>query len=210
MIELKLTPKMWLPIAASLSHFGCLGMGISGGWECFQICNFIEMCVALGPNTHRHQIRAGEKCVCIMHIKCFHFRFDQIKVSTYFFFWHILYIFVYGYLDQSGGKLRESRISGPQLKCKTRVAAISIFTPMTGYNLGICVHLYIWPWSAVRWLIVNQPDTSLPALCSIIIASCMFYNADDHMYEHLALHCLQREKNIGYTVLYYYRNFEYS
>jgi len=168
------------------------------------------MCVALGPNTNIDiKLELGRNACALCILNAFTFVSTRLKYLR-IFFWHILYIFVYGYLDQSGGKLRESRISGPQLKCKTRVAAISIFTPMTGYNLGICVHLYIWPWSAVRWLIVNQPDTSLPALCSIIIASCMFYNADDHMYEHLALHWMQREKNIGHTVLYYYRNFEYS
>jgi len=66
-------------------------------------------------------------------------------------------------------------------------------------------YLYIWPGSAVRWLIVNQSDTSSSALCSIITASCMFYNADDHMYgfdhSHLALHGLQREKT-GTQLLY--------
>lgn len=209
MIELKLTPKMWLPIAASSVILAVWEWESLGAGNAFKFVISLKCASHLGQTHTDIKLELGRNACALCILNAFTFVSTRLKYLR-IFFWHILYIFVYGYLDQSGGKLRESRISGPQLKCKTRVAAISIFTPMTGYNLGICVHLYIWPWSAVRWLIVNQPDTSLPALCSIIIASCMFYNADDHMYEHLALHWMQREKNIGHTVLYYYRNFEYS
>lgn len=93
MIELKLTPKMWLPIDASLSHFGCLGMGISGGWECFQICNFIEMCVALGPNTNIDiKLELGRNACALCILNAFTFVSTRLKYLRIFFLEYTIYI----------------------------------------------------------------------------------------------------------------------